>query len=134
MEESKPDWEIWIDLAHSIAKLDKKNSSEYWTANFPLEWKDYRNLWAVFVKNTPGMGGMTQERLEKRAEPLRWPCPSLDHPGVSTLYLDHPSWYQAAKSLAIRNADSASQDSENQRGVHFGSVTTRTPVLGCLPV
>jgi formate dehydrogenase (coenzyme F420) alpha subunit len=32
-------------------------------------------------------------------EPLRWPCPNLDHPGVSTLYLDDPSWYQAAESL-----------------------------------
>ena len=114
--ESKPDWEIWIDLAHSIAKLDKKNPPTYWTENFPLEWKDYQNLWAVFVKNTPGMGGMTQERMEKRAEPLRWPCPSLEHPSVSTLYLDHPSWYQAAKALAIRNADSGSQGTGNQRG------------------
>lgn len=120
--ESKPDWEIWIDLAHSIAKLDKKNPPTYWTENFPLEWKDYRNLWAVFVKNTPGMGGMTQERLEKRAEPLRWPCPSLEHPSVSTLYLDHPSWYQAAKELALRNADSGSQDTGNQRG---GAVASR---------
>jgi len=46
---SKPDWEIWIDLP-PIAKLDKKKST-YWTENFPLEWKDYRNL--GFVKNTP---------------------------------------------------------------------------------
>jgi len=97
--ESKPDWEIWIDLAHATAKLDKKNPPNYWTDNFPLEWKDYRKLWAVFVENTPGMGGMTVDRMEKRSEPLRWPCPSLDHPGVSTLYLDDPSWYQAAESL-----------------------------------
>jgi len=100
---SKPDWEIWIELAYAMAKLDKKNSPTYWTENFPLEWKDYRNLWATFVKNTPGMGGMTQERMEKRAEPLRWPCPSLEHPGVSTLYLDHPSWYQAAQALDPKN-------------------------------
>jgi anaerobic selenocysteine-containing dehydrogenase len=26
-------------------------------------------------------------------------CPSVDHPGVSTLYLDHPSWYQATEAL-----------------------------------
>jgi anaerobic selenocysteine-containing dehydrogenase len=60
------------------------------------------------------MGGMTQERLEKRTEPLRWPCPTLAHPGVSTLYLDHPSWYEAAKDLAIRDAESASQDTGRQ--------------------
>jgi len=99
MGESKPDWEIWIDLAHTMAKLDKKQSPSYWRGNFPESWKDYRNLWALFVQNTPGMGGMTQERLEKRVEPLRWPCPSLEHPGVSTLYLDHPSWYEAAVAL-----------------------------------
>ncbi len=101
--ESKPDWEIWLELAHTMARLDKKNPPEYWTENFPLEWKDYRSLWAVFVKNTPGMGGMTAERLEKRSQPLRWPCPTLSHPGVSTLYLDHPSWYQAALALDPKN-------------------------------
>src|SRR5262249_4790948 len=36
-------------------------------------------------------------------EPLRWPCPTEKHPGVSTLYLDHPSWYEAAESLDAAN-------------------------------
>jgi anaerobic selenocysteine-containing dehydrogenase len=27
----------------------------------------------------------------------------VNHPGVSTLYLDHPSWYQAAESLDPKN-------------------------------
>jgi anaerobic selenocysteine-containing dehydrogenase len=101
--ESKPDWHIWIDLAHATAKLDKRNPPEYWTGNFPQAWKDYRNLWATFVANTPGMGGMTTERMSKRSEPLRWPCPSVDHPGVSTLYLDHASWYNAAQALNPQN-------------------------------
>jgi len=101
--ESKPDWHIWIDLAHATAKLDKRNPPEYWTENFPQAWKDYRNLWATFVANTPGMGGMTTERMSKRSEPLRWPCPSVDHPGVSTLYLDHPFWYSAAQALNSQN-------------------------------
>lgn len=103
--ESKPDWHIWIDLAHATAKLDKRNPPQYWTQNFPQTWKDYRNLWATFVANTPGMGGMTTERMSKRSEPLRWPCPSVDHPGVSTLYLDHPSWYKAAQDLNPQNKD-----------------------------
>ena len=97
--ESKPDWEVWIDLAHAMAKADRKNPPEYWTANFPAEWKDYRRLWETFIRHTPGAGGMTAARMERRAEPLRWPCPTEDHPGVSTLYLDHPSWYAAAESL-----------------------------------
>ncbi|MDZ8035419.1 molybdopterin-dependent oxidoreductase [Nostoc sp. DedSLP04] len=101
--ESKPDWHIWIDLAHATAKLDKRNPPEYWRDNFPSSWKDYGNLWATFLRNTPGMGGMTQQRLSQRKEPLRWPCPTVNHPGVSTLYLDHPSWYEAAEALNPNN-------------------------------
>ncbi|MBE9103667.1 molybdopterin-dependent oxidoreductase [Nostoc cf. edaphicum LEGE 07299] len=101
--ESKPDWHIWIELAHATAKLDKRNPPQYWQDNFPSSWKDYRHLWTTFVANTPGMAGMTQQRLSERSEPLRWPCPTVAHPGVSTLYLDHPSWYQAAESLDVKN-------------------------------
>jgi len=101
--ESRPDWHIWIDLAHVTAKLDRQHPSEYWTKHFPLDWKDYRNLWATFVENTPGMGGMTQARMEQRTEPLRYPCPNVNHPGVSTLYLDHPSWYEAVQALTLKN-------------------------------
>jgi anaerobic selenocysteine-containing dehydrogenase len=97
--ESKPDWEIWMDLAHALAKHDTKNGPGYWADAFPAAWKDYRRLWAEFVRPTPGMRGMTADRLERRAEPLRWPCPTGKHPGVSTLYLDHPTWYEAAASL-----------------------------------
>ncbi len=101
--ESKPDWHIWIDLAHATAKLDRSHPAEYWTTHFPLAWKDYRTLWSTFVQYTPGMGGMTQARMEKRTEPLRYPCPTAKHPGVSTLYLDHPSWYEAAESIDPKN-------------------------------
>jgi anaerobic selenocysteine-containing dehydrogenase len=101
--ESKPDWEMWIDLAQTMAQRDLKNPPGYWTDNLRPEWKDYRALWDVFVENTPGAGGMTRQRLEQRVEPLRWPCPTLRHPGVSTLYLDHPSWYEAAVSLDPAN-------------------------------
>jgi anaerobic selenocysteine-containing dehydrogenase len=97
--ESRPDWEIWIDLAHAMAGLDKRHPPTYWTGAFPREWHDYRKLWAAFVQHTPGMGGMTQQRLQERAEPLRWPCPTPRHSGVSTLYLDHPSWYEAVAAL-----------------------------------
>ena len=97
--ESKPDWEIWIDLAHKMGELDSRHPKSYWQSAFPPEWRDYRALWAEFVKRTPGVGGMTQARMEARSEPLRWPCPDVDHPGVSTLFLEHPSWYRALESL-----------------------------------
>ena len=97
--ESKPDWAIWIDLAHTLAKHDAKNKPAYWADAFPVEWKDYRKLWGEFVSRTPGMKGMSAARMEKRTEPLRWPCPTEEHAGVSTLYMDHASWTAAAESL-----------------------------------
>jgi len=98
--EARSDIQIWLALAAEMSKLDTKHPPSYWTNNLRAEWSDYRLLWDdVFVKRTPGMAGMTSERIKKRAEPLRWPCPSLAHPGVSTLYLEHPSWHQAAESL-----------------------------------
>jgi anaerobic selenocysteine-containing dehydrogenase len=101
---SRPDWEIWIGLAHAMAELDTRRPAKEWKEAFPESWMDYSRLWADFVAHTPGMGGMTESRMRERAEPLRWPCPTTDHPGVSTLYLDHPSWYAAAKSLDPANA------------------------------
>ncbi|HWO22215.1 MAG TPA: molybdopterin-dependent oxidoreductase [Kofleriaceae bacterium] len=98
--EARPDIQIWLGLAAKMAELDTKRPPAYWKQNLRAEWNDYRVLWDdVFVKRTAGMAGMTSERLKSRAEPLRWPCPSVEHPGVSTLYLDHPSWQQAAAAL-----------------------------------
>jgi anaerobic selenocysteine-containing dehydrogenase len=98
--ESRPDIHFWIDLAQAMGNLDTKHAPSYWKDNLPLAWKEYRTLWDdVFVKHTPGMAGMTSKRLRDSSEPLRWPCPSLEHPGASTLYTDHPSWAIVAKSL-----------------------------------
>src|SRR5437763_3695175 len=38
-----------------------------------------------------------------RAVPLSLLCAPVKHAGVSTLYLDHASWYEAAASLAPAN-------------------------------
>lgn len=97
--ESKPDWEIWIELAQVMARLDKRRPARDWTDAFPKAWTDYKELWRQFVAHTPGMGGMGRDRMRQRAEPLRWPCPTPQHPGVSTLFADHPGWYEAAASL-----------------------------------
>jgi anaerobic selenocysteine-containing dehydrogenase len=96
--QSRSDIEIWIGLAHAMARHDKK-LGQRWADAFPTAWADYKNLWAEFVRLTPGVGGMTRERMMQRQEPLRWPCPDPKHPGVSTLYMDHPTWTQAAEAL-----------------------------------
>ena len=122
--EARSDIQIWLGLAEKMATLDTRHPPEYWTHNLRPEWNDYRLLWdEVFVKRTPGMAGMTSERLRSRAEPLRWPCPSVDHPGVSTLYLEHASWRQAAEALG-------------HKGKRFltpsGKIEVMTPALDAL--
>lgn len=97
--ESRTDIEIWIELAHACARLDNKNPPTYWTDSLPSQWRDYKVLWDLFATLTPGVGGMTRARMASMDEPLRWPCPTEEHPGVSTLYLDDPSWYAAAEAL-----------------------------------
>lgn len=106
--QSRPDWEIWIGIAHALAELDTQRPAKEWRDAFPERWKDYKNLWDDFATHTPGVGGMTRERMQKRVEPLRWPCPTTKHPGVSTLYLDHPSRYEAAESPMRPTAANAS--------------------------
>ena len=104
------------DLALVLAMLYHIVTNNLYDAAFVKEWvlgfdelknhlqsKGYTPEWATFLRNTPGMGGMTQQRLSQRTEPLRWPCPTVNHPGVSTLYLDHPSWYEAASDLNPNN-------------------------------
>jgi anaerobic selenocysteine-containing dehydrogenase len=102
--QSRSDPEIWVELAHALARNDMHHPASYWTDAFPLGWKDYSTLWSTFIAHTPGTGGMTRDRMRARSEPLRWPCPTTEHPGVSTLYLDHPTWYEAAVSLDAANA------------------------------
>jgi formate dehydrogenase (coenzyme F420) alpha subunit len=123
--QSRTDPQIWIDLAHALARRDTRHPASYWTDAFPTAWRDYKHLWDTFVAHTPGAGGMTRIRLRGRTEPLRWPCPDLDHPGVSTLYLDHPTWYRAAEAL-----------NPTHRGKRFltpsGKVEIFTPALDAL--
>jgi anaerobic selenocysteine-containing dehydrogenase len=134
--ESRPDWEIWIDLAHALAKADTKQPAAYWKDAFPVAWRDYKKLWAEFLKNTPGMGGMTQARMEKSPSPLRWPCPDAKHPGVSTLYLDHPSWYAAAEALDPANTGKRFLTPSGKVEVYTADIEKRlrTAGHGALPI
>src|SRR6267143_453364 len=56
-----------------------------------FQFEDAGAVWDEFTGLTAGrpcdMSGMTSERL-RRERHLRWPCPSLDHPGTERLYLD----------------------------------------------
>lgn len=68
--QSHTDPQIWIDLAQAMGRRDTKNAASYWTDAFPLACRDFGTLWDTFVANTPGMGGMTRQRMSERTRPL----------------------------------------------------------------
>ena len=73
-----PDWQI-------LAKFGK-------AMGFPgFDFKDAASVWDEFIPLTAGrpcdMAGMTSARL-KAVRHLRWPCPTVDHPGTERLYTD----------------------------------------------
>lgn len=96
--QTKTDIEIWVELAQVMAKHDAKLGAA-WSAAFPSQWRDYGTLWQTFIEHTPSARGLTQARLQQSPTPLRWPCPSTEHPGTSTMYLDHPRWYEAVEAI-----------------------------------
>ncbi len=112
--ETKSELQIWIELAHAMAKYDKKNPPEYWIENMDPRWyKDKRYFWNEVCSKNGGSwsGGITADRMINliSQQVLRGPCPTMDHPaakvlkadqlapdgqhpGTSVMFLDHPSW------------------------------------------
>ncbi len=70
MGESRPDWEIIIDIATRMGYQMKYNS--------PAEIMD------EIAQLTPIYGGISHNRL--KGEGLQWPCPDRDHSGTKFLH------------------------------------------------
>jgi ferredoxin-nitrate reductase len=77
--EALPDWKILARFGQAMGYSG-------------FEFASAAEVWDEFVPLTAGrpcdMSGMTAARL-KTARHLRWPCPSLEHPGTERLYTDH---------------------------------------------
>ncbi len=70
--ESKPDWEILMDIMNMLG-YDKKYSH-------PSE------IMNEIASVTPQYGGISYDRIEEVG--LQWPCPTKDHPGTKYLHKD----------------------------------------------
>lgn len=71
--QAREDWRIIHELAARMGK--------------PMP--NYRNEAEIFdelAKVTPIMAGISHARLEEHG--IQWPCPTPEHPGTSTLYID----------------------------------------------
>jgi predicted molibdopterin-dependent oxidoreductase YjgC len=71
--EARLDWKIIHELAARMGK--------------PMPaYNNVAEIYAELARVTPIMGGITFDRLDKGS--IQWPCPTADHPGTPTLYLD----------------------------------------------
>ena len=67
------DWRIIHELSRRMGK------------QMP-DYRDESEIFAEIAKVTPIMAGISYPRLEKGS--IQWPCPTSDHPGTPTLYLE----------------------------------------------
>jgi len=74
--EAKPDWWIICQLAERMGYKDKFNftSSE--------------EIFNEMRSCVPQYKGITYKRLSKTVGGIHWPCPSEDHPGTPTMFLE----------------------------------------------
>ncbi len=71
--EARQDWEIIHELAARMGKPMPK-------------YRDEAEIFDELARITPIMAGISHARLEHQG--IQWPCPTPDHPGTPTLYLD----------------------------------------------
>jgi len=74
--EAKPDWQIICQLAEKMGYKDK--------FNFTSSGEIFNEMRSC----VPQYKGITYERLSKTVGGIHWPCPSEDHPGTPTLFLE----------------------------------------------
>jgi len=73
--EVKPDWWIICQLAERMGYKDKFN------------FNSSGDIFEEIRSCVPQYKGITYERLKNTAGGIHWPCPSEDHPGTPTMFL-----------------------------------------------
>ena len=73
--EAKPDWQIICQLAEKMGYKDK--------FNFTSSEEIFNEMRSCVHQYK----GITYQRLEKTIGGIHWPCPSEDHPGTPTMFL-----------------------------------------------
>jgi formate dehydrogenase alpha subunit len=74
--EAKPDWQIICQLAERMGHKDKFNFSSS------------GEIFEEIRSCVPQYKGINYERLSKTIGGIHWPCPSEDHPGTPSLFLE----------------------------------------------
>jgi formate dehydrogenase major subunit len=126
--EAKPDWWIICQLAEKMGYADK------------FKFNSSAEIFDEIRNCVPQYKGITYERLEKTIGGIHWPCPSEEHPGTPTMFLqkfnttDGLGHFQAIeyKPPAEVPDDQYPYVLTTGRSIfhyHTGSMTRRTPKL-----
>jgi predicted molibdopterin-dependent oxidoreductase YjgC len=70
---ARQDWQIILELTRRMGGPAKS-------------YQDESEIFDEVAAVTPFMAGISYERIEQ--EGVQWPCPTNDHPGTATLFLD----------------------------------------------
>lgn len=71
--QARQDWHIITEIAERMGKP---------LGNYQTE----SDIWDEIAQTAPIFKGITYERIEHQG--IQWPCPSIDHPGTATLFME----------------------------------------------
>jgi predicted molibdopterin-dependent oxidoreductase YjgC len=74
--EARPDWWVVCELAE---RMGYKNKFDFSSA---------QEVFEEIRRCVPTYAGITYERLSRTPGGIQWPCPSEDHPGTSTFFVE----------------------------------------------
>ena len=126
--EAKPDWWIIGQLAERMGYRDKFN------------FTSAEEIFEEIRRCVPQYKGITYERLRKTVGGIHWPCPSEDHPGTPTMFLQKFNTPDGLGHFQVVGFKSPVELPDEQypyilttgRSIfhyHTGTMTRRTPKL-----
>jgi len=126
--EAKADWWIICQLAEKMGYGDK------------FQFTSSEEIFNEMRSCVPQYKGITYERLEKTIGGIHWPCPSEDHPGTPTMFLQKFNTPDGLGHFQVVEYKPPAEVPDDQypyvlttgRSIfhyHTGSMTRRTPKL-----
>jgi len=126
--EAKPDWWVVCQLAERMGYKDK------------FDFSSAREIFEEIRRCVPQYAGITYERLSKTTGGIQWPCPSEDHPGTSTFFVQKFNTPDGLGHLQVVDYKPPAELPDEEypyvlttgRSIfhyHTGTMTRRTPKL-----
>jgi formate dehydrogenase major subunit len=126
--EAKPDWQIICRLAEKMGFKDKFNFSSA------------GEIFEEIRRCVPQYKGISYQRLEETVGGIHWPCPSEEHPGMPTMFLEKFNTPDGLGHFQVVEFKPPAELPDNEypyvlttgRSIfhyHTGSMTRRTPKL-----